>query len=390
MTVTRASTPVIAATRTPAAVATAPRVATAIGTVLPSATVTARTTPGATPVRGATATTRATPGGILPTASYEVPLSRDGIPLPDGCVKVLPRLEAQAYVGSVAWSPDGMQIAAAMWTAGGLVWPASGGTPRAAIRHSTVGRVSWAPDGHALAIGTQEAVGGAKVTLVRPDLSPLAGIAVDDDVRTFAWAPDSSRLAVVSGKFSLGTNRASVQIFSDDGRRLITFPAAVGDVYSLTWAPDGTALLIAERDGRVRRWSPDGQELTPLPGGGVHGPYVGWSRGSGTIASVTDQDELFLARADGSSIARLPLGEELTALAWDTRGQRLATATREGGMRLWGADGTPLAFLYGGGIELVTSLSWSPDGSRMVSGAIIGNDYVVLTWCAEAFTVPTP
>ncbi len=63
-------------------------------------------------------------------------------------------------------------------------------------------------------------------------------------------------------------------------------------------------------------------------------------------------------------------------VAWSLDGSRLAGRTLDGALRVWRADGTPLAVLDGCG-EGIGVVSWSPDGRTLAGGSA---DRTVCLW----------
>jgi WD40 repeat protein len=70
-------------------------------------------------------------------------------------------------------------------------------------------------------------------------------------------------------------------------------------------------------------------------------------------------------------------------VAWSPDGQRIATASSDHTIRVWGADtGLELAILNGHEAE-VQSVCWSPDGRKLASGS---RDRTVRIWQADAYS----
>ena len=121
----------------------------------------------------------------------------------DGQRQALARLEHQAAVNAVAFSPDGKTVA----TASGSITDnrdntvrlreAASGKPLARLKHQGFGTgVAFSPDGKTLASGSWDStarlweVAGGK---------PLARLEHQDTVYAVAFSPDGSKLLVASG-----------------------------------------------------------------------------------------------------------------------------------------------------------------------------------------------
>ena len=188
----------------------------------------------------------------------------------------------------------------------------------------------------------------------------------------------------------------------------------------------GQAKLAFTRDSHIWTVNPDGSGLKRLTSGAATDIAPAWSRSRGTIAFLrlmgkesNMRRSLWLMRADGSNLRRLAysgpsLASGSTALAFSPNGRRLAGACTlaqgeygvtvldlgthrsriigrvscEGGVisLSWSPNGTQLAVCveYGGGAGMfrfdagssgllqtyhdyaVESVSWSPDGDRLL------------------------
>ena len=90
--------------------------------------------------------------------------------------------------------------------------------------------------------------------------------------------------------------------------------------------------------------------------------------------------------------ALIGLTGPVTVVAWSPDGTRFATSsgfpfdTPDHAVRLWGAEGAPLATLTGH-TAAVTSLAWSPDGSVLASGSLDGT---VRLWQHPGMEQSTP
>jgi WD40 repeat protein len=64
-------------------------------------------------------------------------------------------------------------------------------------------------------------------------------------------------------------------------------------------------------------------------------------------------------------------------VTWSPSGDRLATASEDGSVRVWRAADAALLHVLCGHDDGVWSATWSPDGQRLVSG---GNDGRLCLW----------
>jgi WD40 repeat protein len=101
----------------------------------------------------------------------------------------LAALQDQQSVNSLAWSPDGRELAGArtLWSAGGQILNALGGWT-----NNRVNYVAWSPDGSRLALGGSDGV----IYLYAADGSLVQKLGqATGEVNALAWSPDGNILA---------------------------------------------------------------------------------------------------------------------------------------------------------------------------------------------------
>lgn len=275
-------------------------------------------------------------------------------------------------VSSVAWSPDGSQLATASSThhdgSVANVWDAVSGDELLVLDDDAMGRVGFSPDGTRMATssGIYDAATGEKIL---------------GSTEYLAYNPDGTRIAVGGAWGAAGIIDAST------GNELVSFPLSSSWVWAAAWSPDGAQLAttwgitikvwdavtgeeaLTIQSGRVTEiaWSPDGTRILTANRPG-DGPSFQWTRVNAQDARIWDAET-------GQELTSIPVST--WAVAWSPDGTRFVTGREDGTARIWDAiTYDELATLAGHSAE-VTDVAWSPDGTRI---ATAGEDGTVKVW----------
>lgn len=206
---------------------------------------------------------------------------------------------------------------------------------------------SWSPTGDKIAyFGDEKELGQGRYAFH----FPLYVVNVDGTNRQrlldmpvcdFAWSPDSTRLAFVSGfedpnfvppsPSSDGVPDLALYVVTLDGRRVTRLTPFQSRVPRPSWSSDGRLLAFAS--GEVYVIEPSGANPRQLTKTGAKADWSAWSPRGDWIAFATgERDErgrykggLFVIRPDGSGLKQL-LGEEepRPVLGWSPDGASLA------------------------------------------------------------------
>lgn len=229
------------------------------------------------------------------------------------------------YVRPAAFGPGGRQVLSASWDGTARLWDVDRG---AALLRRVVGEprmittVRFSPDGQRLAIANEP--GRIRVVDSATGKELLAfQDHRDQNMTTFfvEFSPDGTRLITAS-------EDKTVRIWdARSGALLQTLTGHQADVYTAVFSPDGRRVATASRDRTVVIWdSASGRPQRTLR----HEGYV------------------------------------MTAV-WQPHGRLVATASYDGSARLWDAESGALQATLVGGAGGVTDVTFSSDGTRLVS-----------------------
>ncbi|MCO6459653.1 MAG: protein kinase [Pirellulaceae bacterium] len=311
----------------------------------------------------------------------------------------------ESQVSCVAFSPDGTRIASASQDQTVRIWDAEGERPPRELRGHDhyVWSVSFSGDGRQLASGgfdrtvrVWDVATGESLAVLRGHQSHIRSVAFDpsgprivsggEDREVRVWDTTTAQAArKLSGK-NLRFHPGGLRVATYDDRFLAVWQLPAGEpVYRLDRFPDrllsvafdppGNVLACGGTEGIVLRNAATGDELGRLDARPAHslafltperlaaGSNEGWVE----LWDLPQRKLLAARQAHTAPVsAVLPLAG----------GRRFLTASFDGTIRDWTADGVPLGALQGGGAP-VSGLAASPD-QRLVASA--GYDGMVRVW----------
>ena len=274
---------------------------------------------------------------------------------------------------NIAWSPDGLWIAAAGRDKLARLFNPDG-TPGLVIEHAstTPQNVAWSPDSKTLASSGDDNT----VRLWKVDGAAGSELKHEGYVSDVAWSHDGKQIATATGA-------GRVWLWNADGSRdrvieLGAIGAASGNCWSVDWSPDddrlvgsgeGCTLFVVSRDGSPEQILKGHPDQAHLP------DSVAFSPNSDSLATTGFDHPVWLWIADGSSGAPMlqtPYQSGRTkrgVIAWSPDGKRLAASGLNRDVQIFQtSDSTRLL------VEVessdVNAMQWSPNGKWLAIGEV--------------------
>jgi WD40 repeat protein len=300
----------------------------------------------------------------------------------------------ESPVQSVAFSPDGTMIVSASCIRGmgnGRVylWDIDGnliGQPFQA-HQTSVESVAFSPDGEMIVTGSEDRT----VRLWKLNGNPIGQpFRHESPVESVAFSPNGTM--IVSGTrgsfdsfFNMGEKNGFLRLWDANSSSIgQPFQGHQKSVESVAFSPDGEMIVTGSEDRTVRLWSLNGKPIGKPFQGHEHSIYsVAFSPDGTKIVSASTDKTVRLWDLNGELIKQLCQGHELYSIlvshstviiiSGDIDSNSYKTET----VRLWDINGNFIGqpFLECEGD--LTSITLSPDGSRIVSGS---RDKTIRIW----------
>lgn len=302
----------------------------------------------------------------------------------------LATLERDQAIWGVDWHPSGAFLASCSGNGTIQLWDRQGQPYGKALSlpGGSIKALAFSPDGTLLAIGSPDG------TIVLWEVSSgqvrhiLKGH--QDGANSLAWHPDGHTLASCSG------DRTARLWDVERGTCRQVLQGHQGILWVIAWSPDGSTLASGGDDQSFRLWNPHRGQCRSIFAG-----YINWMRrvvwspdGSQLATGSTSRlVQLWDSKTQTCSASFSGHGSWVMSVAWmppvnTALGQRypagvIASASIDQTVKLWDvATGTCLR-TFRGHTDLVYTVDWSPDGTRLVSGSST-NERALRLWDVES------
>jgi WD40 repeat protein len=286
-------------------------------------------------------------------------------------------------VWSVAFSPGGEQVASGGWDDAVRLWDTQTGANTRILRHrGSVFHVAFSPDGLHLAAATLTAERAAAVVLW--DVTTGKELfTVHEKAFPFCVTFDPTGRYLLREGAGFRVKVWDLQAREEAGM----LGQHTFNIWGMTFSRDGRRLATGSSDGFVKlwRWDPSQFHQPQQPELVIPSSVTGY----GERAAFTPDGQRLIAASKENTVKiwDANTGKELEmlrghtgevwAVAMDQESRWLATAGEDTTIRIWDATSwKPLRTLRGH-MGVVMSLSFSPDGRYLVSGS---RDHTVKFW----------
>jgi len=276
-----------------------------------------------------------------------------------------------------AFTPDGERIVSSSIDETIRVWDASTGQQLMVLKghESGVGGIAISPDGKSIVSHSADRTAKVWDMATGDELMTLPGH--NKNFRSVTFNNDGTRIAT-------GDRTGEVEVWdAADGTELTTLLGHLKPVRSIAFSPDGKRIVSGSDDGTVKIWEPGVDHAVPVIMEGRYrsmtfspdGRHIVTSGGRDMAIRIWDavtRDESMKIEGAGGGATFSPDAKRIISsdghdiLIWDaSSGKKL--------MMLSGHESGPLSEQQGD----IWSISYSPDGTRIVSG---GLDKTVRVW----------
>jgi WD40 repeat protein len=287
---------------------------------------------------------------------------------------------AESFGGivSVAFSPNGQQLAVADCNGGIRLWDVTTGRSQITLRaHETwIWSIAFSPDGQWLASASDDNTAKVWNVATGTCLRTLKGHT--QAVLAVAFSPDGEWLATSSDDLTIrlwnicGSGAHDHRWIAHDRR-----------VWSLAFAPDGQTLASSSEDHTVKLWNWQTKTCQQTLVG-----HSDWVKGiafhpNGQLMATGSHDQTIkLWDGQTGQCLKTLVGHSnaITAVVFSADGRQLVSSSHDHMLRVWDVATGRCGKVLQGHTNRLWSVAIHPDGRRIASG---GDDHAVKLWDAR-------
>nr|MDZ8288500.1 ribosome assembly protein 4 [Nostoc sp. ChiSLP01] len=269
-------------------------------------------------------------------------------------------------VNSVAYSPNGQQLASASLDNTIKIWDfSSGQLLKTLTGHSDrVISVAYSSNGQQLASASDDKT--IKIWNVSNSqlLKTLTGHS--SSVNSVAYSPSGQQLASAS-------DDKTIKIWDvSSGQLLKTLTGHSSTVNSVAYSPNGQHLASASSDKTIKIWDvSSGQPPKTLTGHSSTVISVAYSPNGQRLASASVDNTIKIWDLSSSQLLKTLTGHSssVNSVAYSSNGQQLASASSDKTIKIWDVSNGQLLKTLTGHSNVVYSAAYSPSGQQLASAS---------------------
>jgi WD40 repeat protein len=286
-------------------------------------------------------------------------------------------------IRSVAYSPDGALIAAGIGSEVRLYDARDGSLVSGIEKDSSVEDIAFSPDGSL--IGAGQVMYGVRISQVA-DGSLVSQIRMAETSYDYRLAFNPRGGFVATGG---GDRVVEIWRLADGGLAAGLEVEDADEITALRYSPDGSLIAAGYWDGMVRLWQSPELILrfvldteNHLVDSVVISPdnqYLAVSAGHG---GCCERDLLLFRIADGSSVSfSMGFDGRVFGVDFSQDGRWMAASSNDGLVRVWQTSGWEQVLTFehepgDDGLNWITRLAFSPDGSKLITATWSGELYL--------------
>lgn len=280
---------------------------------------------------------------------------------------------AAKIVNSVAFNSNGRLMMTGSGDNTANLWDTSiGHRVRSFGGHTrAVKSVAFSPDGQHAFTGSWDKT--AKLWDIKTGKEIRTFLGHSSGVHSVAYRPD--------GRYALTGSSDGNAILWDvhDGQKVRTFEGHSGAIFSAAFSPNGRRLLTGSEDATTRLWNVDlGQKIRTAAKHFLPVIDVDFSPdGHHLLSGSLDGSVAILDVTSGKIIQEFPKKSGLLSLAYSPNGKFVLLGYLHDPAALFKVETGQLVRTFGQDSKYITSVSFSPDGNRALTGS---NDTTTRIW----------
>jgi serine/threonine protein kinase len=241
-------------------------------------------------------------------------------------------------------------------------------------RHSdSVYSVAWSPDGKYIVSGSRD-----KTVQIWDTSTCGKALAYKNHtsyVYSVAWSPNGNRIA--------STSFGNVHIWNaTSGDCSLMYREHSLWVYALAWSPVGFMMASCGADGEVHLWDTHkGEVLCKYQDFPKAVRALAWSIDTNSAKLLVGCEDALLycwaVTKEWTPVIYRGHKREVTSVAWSPDGQKIVSGSRDKTVKIWDVFTGNILRSYQGHTKDVYAVAWSPDGTRIASA---GEDKTVRIW----------